>query len=69
LPLSELWPRYGYPNDLLGLLGSHAARVHEVPVRPVYADEASGLRAFHVASILGVIARRYVREKRRANGR
>lgn len=66
LPLNELWPRYGYPNDLLGLLGSHGARVHEVPVRPVYADEASGLRAFHVASILGVIARRYVREKRRA---
>ena len=69
LPLTELWPRYGYPNDLLGLLSSHAARVREVPVRPVYADEASGLRAFHVASILGVIARRYVREKRRANGR
>jgi glycosyltransferase involved in cell wall biosynthesis len=68
LPLTELWPRYGYPNDLLGLLSSHGARVREVPVRPVYADEASGLRAFHVASILGVIARRYVREKRRANG-
>lgn len=66
LPLEELWPRYGYPNDLLGLLGSHGARVREVPVRPVYADEDSGLRAFHVASILGVIARRYVREKRRA---
>jgi len=65
LPLSELWPRYGYPNDLLGLLASHGARVREVPVRPVYADEESGLRAFHVASILGVIARRYLRERRR----
>ncbi|HET9933325.1 MAG TPA: glycosyltransferase family 2 protein [Polyangiaceae bacterium] len=67
LPLGELWPRYGYPNDLLGLLSSHGARVREVPVRPVYADETSGLRAFHVASILGVIARRYLREKRRAS--
>ncbi|MFZ5895363.1 MAG: glycosyltransferase family 2 protein [Myxococcota bacterium] len=65
LPLGELWPRYGYPNDLLGLLGGHRARVKEVPVRPIYADEASGLRAFHVASILGVIVRRYLRERRR----
>ena len=65
LPLAELWPRYGYPNDLLGLLSSHGLRVQEVPVQPVYADEASGLRAFHVLSILGVIARRYWHEKRR----
>ncbi|MGC4088916.1 MAG: glycosyltransferase family 2 protein [Polyangiaceae bacterium] len=66
LPLDELWPRYGYPNDLLGLLSSHGARVREVPVRPVYADESSGLRARHVLSILGVIGRRYLRERSRA---
>ncbi len=65
LPLDELWPRFGYPNDLLGLLASHGARVHEVPVRPVYADEASGLRAIHVLSILRVIARRAWRERQR----
>jgi glycosyltransferase involved in cell wall biosynthesis len=69
LPLDELWPRYGYPNDLLGLASSHALRVREVPVRPVYADETSGLRAFHVASILGVICRRYLREKTRIASR
>lgn len=62
LPLDELWPRFGYPNDLLGMLAARNARVLEVPVRPVYADEQSGIRAFHVASILGLIARRYLKE-------
>ncbi|HEV8551103.1 MAG TPA: glycosyltransferase family 2 protein [Polyangiaceae bacterium] len=64
LPLAELWPRYGYPNDLLLLLAAHGMRVAEVPVRPVYADEASGLRPWHVISILTVIARRYARVAR-----
>jgi glycosyltransferase involved in cell wall biosynthesis len=64
LPLDELWPRFGYPNDLLGMLAARGARVLEVPVRPVYADEQSGIRAFHVVSILGLIARRYLKEAR-----
>jgi glycosyltransferase involved in cell wall biosynthesis len=58
LPLSELWPRYGYPNDLLALLAQTGLRVAEVPVRPVYADEQSGVRAWHVLVILGLLARR-----------
>jgi glycosyltransferase involved in cell wall biosynthesis len=62
LPLSDLWPRFGYPNDLLGMLAARSARVLEVPVRPVYADEESGIRAFHAASILALIARRYLKE-------
>jgi len=64
LPLGELWPRYGYPNDLLLLLSAHGMRVREVAVRPVYADEASGLRPWHLVSILAVIARRYARVAR-----
>ncbi|MCC6213678.1 MAG: glycosyltransferase family 2 protein [Polyangiaceae bacterium] len=59
LPLDDLWPRYGYPNDLLALLARGGFRVAEVPVRPVYADEASGLRPWHVVTILAVIARRW----------
>ncbi len=62
LPLEELWPRFGYPNDLLGMLASRGMRVLEVPVRPVYADEQSGVRPWHALSILGLIARRYLRE-------
>lgn len=69
LPLDDLWPRFGYPNDLLGMLAASGARVTEVPVRPVYADEASGVRAFHAASILALIARRYLKEARARQGR
>lgn len=63
LPLSELWPRYGYPNDLLGMLAALGGKVVEVPVRPVYADEVSGLRAHHVLTIALVIVRRWRRSK------
>jgi len=44
LPLERLYPRYGYPNDLLVMLAATGARVGERVVSPVYADEASGLR-------------------------
>jgi glycosyltransferase involved in cell wall biosynthesis len=64
LSLDGLWPRYGYPNDLLLMLAAAGLRVVDVPVRPVYADEASGLRPWHVLSILGVIVRRYARVAR-----
>lgn len=59
LPLETLWPRYGYPNDLLLLLAADGARIAEVPVRPVYAGEKSGLRPYHVFGILSVIGRRW----------
>jgi glycosyltransferase involved in cell wall biosynthesis len=63
LPLGDLWPRFGYPNDLLGMLAARGLSVLEVPVRPVYADEQSGVRAWHALSILVLIARRYLRER------
>ena len=63
LPLDDLWPRFGYPNDLLGMLAARALSVVEVPVRPVYGDERSGVRAWHALSILLLIARRYLRER------
>jgi glycosyltransferase involved in cell wall biosynthesis len=63
VPLEELWPRYGYPNDLLGILSAWNQRVVDVPVRPVYADEESGVRPWHVFTVLGVIARRYTRTR------
>jgi glycosyltransferase involved in cell wall biosynthesis len=63
LPLDELWPRYGYPNDLLGMLAARGLTVTEVPVRPVYADESSGVRPWHAATVVGVIVRRALRER------
>jgi glycosyltransferase involved in cell wall biosynthesis len=58
LPLHDLWPRYGYPNDLLLLLARERLRVVERPVRPVYAGERSGVRPWHALVILGILARR-----------
>jgi glycosyltransferase involved in cell wall biosynthesis len=58
LDLDRLWPRYGYPNDLLLMLAEAGMRVIEVPVRPVYAEERSGIRPWHVVSITGLLARR-----------
>ncbi len=63
LPIDELWPRFGYPNDLLGMLAARGLRVVDVPVRPVYADEQSGIRPWHLATITGVVARRWWRER------
>lgn len=34
--LQALFPRYGYPNDLLARLWVASARVVDVPVRPIY---------------------------------
>ena len=62
--LEALWPRYGYPNDLLGALARKRLRVGEVVVRPVYRGEASGLRARHLVTIGFLIAR--VAYRRRA---
>lgn len=63
LPLAELWPGYGYPNDILGMLAHAGCRVAEVPVRAVYADEESGLRMHHFFSIAAVILRRWRRSQ------
>lgn len=63
LPLEELWPRFGYPNDLLALLAAAERRVCEVPVRPLYADEQSGLRPWHMLSIAWVVLRRFVHNR------
>jgi glycosyltransferase involved in cell wall biosynthesis len=64
--LAARFPRYGYPNDLLVMLAARGFTVVDVPVRPVYADERSGLRPWHVARIPFVIARRWWKERRRA---
>jgi glycosyltransferase involved in cell wall biosynthesis len=54
-----VFPRYGYPNDLLCRLGAHAARVVDVPVRPVYGpDWHSGIR---VSAVLAPLLRLVLR--------
>ena len=58
LPLSSLYARYGFPNDILNQLGEIGAQVSQRPVRPVYADERSDLRPARViAPISKLLAR------------
>lgn len=57
IDLDALWSRYGYPNDLIGAVARAGLRVRDVPVRPVYRGEASGLRPWHLFTIGYVIAR------------
>lgn len=57
LDLDAIWPRFGYPNDLLAAILRLGGRVTEVTVRPVYRGEQSHLRAHHVSLILYLIVR------------
>jgi len=69
LDWDRLWKGYGYPNDLLSALTLFGLRVREIPVRPVYGEEQSGIRPWHVLfTIPFVIARARVRRyaRRRA---
>jgi glycosyltransferase involved in cell wall biosynthesis len=61
LDLEGLWPRYGYPNDLLSQLALRSLRIAEVPLRAVYADEVSRLRPHHVPVVATLVARAWVR--------
>jgi glycosyltransferase involved in cell wall biosynthesis len=61
---TSLWPRFGYPNDLIAHVVSHRMTTTEVIVRPVYKGERSELRAWHVVSIMRVVARAAVRVQR-----
>jgi glycosyltransferase involved in cell wall biosynthesis len=54
-----VFPRYGYPNDILCRLGAHGARVVDVPVRPVYGpDWHSGIR---IPAVVGPLLRLVLR--------
>jgi glycosyltransferase involved in cell wall biosynthesis len=66
LDLPALYPRYGYPNDMLIHLSMIGARLAQPTVRPVYADESSGLRISRVIlPISGILARGALRRLRR----
>jgi glycosyltransferase involved in cell wall biosynthesis len=57
----SIWPSFGYPNDLLGILAAARFRIVEVPVRAIYGSEVSKLRLRHLPPIFFLIARAAVR--------
>lgn len=44
LPVRWLYPRYGFPNDMLIMASAVGFRLAQVPVRPIYGDQPSGLK-------------------------
>jgi glycosyltransferase involved in cell wall biosynthesis len=61
LELDRLYPRYGFPNDMLVHLNVWNARVRDFPSRPIYgAGERSGIRYRHVVpKISWLLLRRF----------
>lgn len=55
LPLHELYPRYGYPNDLLSRLSLSGARVTERSVTPIYPSRHSHMNLPRVAPRLAFL--------------
>jgi len=55
LPLAWLYPRYGFPNDMLAAVCGAGARVREVVVAPVYGGERSGIRPVTAAVVYPMI--------------
>lgn len=58
LRLDRLWPRYGYPNDLLASAAMAGLQIREVPVRPIYADETSGVGVRHALFVVPYVLAR-----------
>jgi glycosyltransferase involved in cell wall biosynthesis len=69
VPWHRVWDGYGYPNDLLGWLSQEGARVRDVVVRPVYADEISGIGMRHALVVIPWVLLRVLLRRLRAAGR
>ena len=53
-PFEKISTRYFFESDMLFRLGTLRARVLDIPMRAVYADEKSGLSVRHVAGEFGL---------------
>ena len=63
LPLEEIYPRYGMPNDFLVTLNIYGMRVSDIPVNPIYGiGEKSGIKVGRaIFSLSRLISRLFVK--------
>jgi glycosyltransferase involved in cell wall biosynthesis len=52
IDLENIYTRYGFPNDMLSKVAQRNLRVCTRPVRPIYADEESGIKVSKVVGPL-----------------
>lgn len=53
IDLDKLYPRYGFPNDVLVQMNIYDFRVRDIPIQPVYnVGEKSGIRLYKVIPTL-----------------
>ena len=63
LPLAHLYPRYGFPNDLLIRLYEAGLKTVQMPVTPIYESEKSKLSIPKVTlPITGLLLRALFRQ-------
>ncbi len=56
LPIEDIFPRYGMPNDFLVTLNIYSMRVVDVPVTPIYGiGEQSGIKVRKVIFTIGAL--------------
>jgi glycosyltransferase involved in cell wall biosynthesis len=68
LDLDKLYTRYGFPNDILAHLHAAGARLAQVPVRPIYGEEISGISWFTaLVRVPLVLLRSYLTRRRRGS--
>ncbi|MBM4396913.1 MAG: glycosyltransferase family 2 protein [Deltaproteobacteria bacterium] len=58
LPADWIYPRYGFPNDLLAAASGAGLRVSEAVVAPIYRDEPSGIRPAVAAFVYPLVLAR-----------
>ncbi|MEM7446952.1 MAG: glycosyltransferase family 2 protein [Myxococcota bacterium] len=58
LQADTLWPRYGYPNDILIRLGAAECRIRDEVVRPVYGEEHSEIKLTDALIVIPILLMR-----------
>lgn len=60
IPVDRIYPRYGFPSDLLVVLNVYNARVKDVPVKPIYGEEKSGIKLHsYIPAVSFLLAKRF----------